>query len=715
MRAFVPAAVLVLLAAADAARPQPPAQAARVELVQIDVVVTDAQGRLVHDLGQDDFQVLEDGKPQRVSLFAGAGVRPGASPGDLSDAGSAHPDEAPEKPGRSIAILVDDLHIDRGDAAYTRQALLALLADHVREGDNVGLFTTSPPGVVENLTQDRSRLRVAIENLGFRELAIEKPSGSQLTPAQAELVLRGDPSALKLGARTMLDDANSGFSDSVRNRVPGLGFTPAGIDPEEKAAAEEVQRQARAVLAEVLRFSVATLSRTDSILRGLAALPGRKLCILVSGGFLVGAGTSDERTRELMGVVDAATRSGTVLYALDVHGLSSRTSDAAIAGKAALPGLDTTVNRQSEMLYRTTLDTIARDTGGFVVRATNDLATGLGRMMQDNEAYYLMAYAPTNLKRDGKFRRIDVRIAGHRDYGVRTRRGYFAPDDRRPDSTGAPVPTLAAAGPAPSLPRGVEEAEARALLSDPLPPSGLPTRVAADYVDLPPAGPQAVVLGTVDLSALRWEQAEGRHRASMEMVGGVYDAEGKLFGAPFARRVELDLGEREYERAREDGLQFQQQVALPPGRYQVRFVARETRFTQSGGSADWLEIPDLADRKLAMSSVFLSTAGGSLRSVQARRRFKRTENLLFQFYVYNAPEASDRDVVFQAQIWTGQKLVAASKPRPVALERKDTVPLPESNGMGLETLTAGAYELRVLVVDRKTGAAARRALDFTVE
>jgi len=130
-----------------------------------------------------------------------------------------------------------------------------------------------------------------------------------------------------------------------------------------------------------------------------------------------------------------------------------------------------------------------------------------------------------------------------------------------------------------------------------------------------------------------------------------------------------------------------------------------------------------------MSSVFVSSStpppsgpqapegGDTIRSMQAARNFKRSEKLFFQFYVYNVVRdaTSAHDVVFQAQIKAGEKLVGASKPRPVALETKDGTPLPETNEMGLDALTPGPYELRVLVVDRTTNVSVQRTLDFTVE
>jgi hypothetical protein len=99
------------------------------------------------------------------------------------------------------------------------------------------------------------------------------------------------------------------------------------------------------------------------------------------------------------------------------------------------------------------------------------------------------------------------------------------------------------------------------------------------------------------------------------------------------------------------------------------------------------------------------------------RRFRRSETLFFQLYVYNPKrdDAGHGDVVLQAQVRSATRLVAATQALPAALASRDGAPLPETNGIPLESLEPGSYELRVVVVDRKAGATVDRRLDFAVE
>jgi len=224
-----------------------------------------------------------------------------------------------------------------------------------------------------------------------------------------------------------------------------------------------------------------------------------------------------------------------------------------------------------------------------------------------------------------------------------------------------------------------------------------------------------------------WQDRQGLHHALVEIVGGIYDASGAPVGLPFGKRAALDLTGGELDRVVRSGLHYQELVPLPPGRYEVRLVAHERGADLKGGARQWVEIPDLSAGALAVSSLFLSSsapavgengsaAEESLRDAHTLRRFKRGQSLYFQVYVYNPMRDEKRasDVVLQAQIRSGSRLVAASKPQPTTLQVQNGIPMPETNGMPLD-FEAGTYELRVVVVDRKANVTASRSVDFTVE
>ncbi len=700
--------------------------AVQAEIVRLDVVVTDAKGTPVLDLDRGDFEVLEDGKPQSVTNFEPAHPAAPSAPTPTASEGPAEPDGPT---GNQIVILIDDLHLARETVEPTKQALLRFVAEQVAAEDELGLVTTSAPGSLQPLTRNRTAIRDAIGRVSSREPGMAAARGPQMSPAQAELILRGDQSALRLAARGLMDEPGSTLTaGSPRATVEATdGATPAGLDTGEKAAAREAQREATAVLAGALRFSEMTLGVVEGVLRGLAPLPGRKACLLVSDGFLVGKGTSEERTGALRQVTDAATRSGAVVYTLDARGLAPLGADASVSGPAMDPGLRERVSRLGREESRETLLLLARDTGGLTVRDTDDVGTGLGRMRADNASFYLLAYEPTNAKRDGRFRKLEVRLPRRPGLTVRTRAGYLAPDDRKPGAKAAQRarPVLPLLGGAP--PAGLSEAAVREALGAPVPEHGVPVLVAADYLDLPPEGPQAIVQVQVAVTGLRWQMAGDRRKTSVEILGGVYDANGSPVGQPFGKSFALDLDAAEYRKAAEEGLRYAHRLSLGPGRYEVRVVAREPAQAPLGGARQGVEVPDLGTKKLTLSSLFVSAASGAgpgtaagpetARDAQLVRRFKQTDTLYFQLYVYNvlADAAGATDAVLQAQIRSGKDTIAASKPWAVTLQQQDGVPLPQSNGMSLESLARGDYELRVVVVDRKADVTAYRSVAFSVE
>lgn len=724
--AAVPLAVAALLAPrADAQQTVVPVQA---EVVQLDAVVTDADGRPVRGLRLEDFQLLEDGKPQRLTHFAAAGgeVPSAPSPGDLPPPERAEPEVETGAP-RRIVIVVDDLHIALRGLDDTKTALRRLLDEGTSPSDEIALVTTSG-GVVHQLTRDRAVVKAAVSRLQTREATVAPARGSGLTPEQAALILRGDSSAVDLATGSIVSEPGSlyaGASPQAALSAPPGEAGAAGVvgvtsEARDSAAGKEIRRQAAAVLAEALRFSSATVSVLEDVVRGLAPHPGRKVCILVSDGFLDGSGTRDEQAVDLRRVIDAATRSGTVVYTLDAGGLSSG-ADAGAAGLAVAPGLEQRVHRKTEQLLGETLTALAVSTGGFRVRGTNDLADGLRRMIDDNAAYYVLAYEPDATRRDGRFRKIELRVSGRRDYRVRTRAGYFAPDDRKREARTKALPP-AAAGAVTTL----DDRAARVALAEARDarPTSLPVRLSADYVALDATGPQVIVNAHVDLARAAWTDGPGRRRADVEVVGGLYDAQGAPVGPVFGRQAAVEVAIRDHPRALAQGLTYRHVVPLPPGRYEVRLLARQPGGGLAGLASQSVEVPDLAARALTLSGVFLAASGtqevaaaDAIRA-QAVRRFRRESSIDFQVYAYNVTDADAQaaEAVLQAQVWSpGGQTLAASRPVPLRLERKDGTVLPETNTIGLAGLEPGAYELRVVVVDRKANQTATRRLDFAIE
>ena len=578
-------------------------------MVRLDVVVTDPDGKVVRELAASDFEVREDGKPQRILHFV-LGAR--SATGVLPTPGLGAPTEAPAAAGlgRHIVIVFDDLHISESSLPYARDALGRFVREFTSDEDSVALLATSAGGVLQQLTRDRASLDQAVRSLTSRDASVGRGRGGHAEcgrgragharpvrrhPARGEHA-DGRPGHRRGGAHgpTLV---GRGRTSSSAQTGPGSVGDIASLNQREFYE-KEAQRLAAPVLAEALHFSSATLSTLDQVLRQLSGAPGRKICLLVSDGFYLGRGTDQDRTRDLQRVIDAATRSGAVVYTLDARGLAgAEWREASTRSVDAPPGLVQSVGAQAQQLKAESLAALADGTGGFLVKGSNDLDRGLKRVLSDNEAYFLLAYEPTNTKRDGRFRKIDVRLPSHPTLTVRSRKGYLAPDDKAPQRP-----------PAASSIYLFDESEARAALDSVPPAGGTEVELATAFVDLPPAGPQAIVSAHVGLDRLEWRKAGKVEHSTLEILGGLYDAAGAPVGSTFGKRADLDLAPDAAKRARASGLEYQYAIPLRPGTYEVRLLARDGLRRTLGGGRERIEVPDLAGKKLALSSVFLSSS-----------------------------------------------------------------------------------------------------------
>jgi hypothetical protein len=340
------------------------------------------------------------------------------------------------------------------------------------------------------------------------------------------------------------------------------------------------------------------------------------------------------------------------------------------------------------------------------------------KFIKDTETYYVLAYEPTNTARDGSFRRIEVRLPGLSGLKVRTRSGYYAPDDRRAAEVGAATEEQA---------RRLEQrlAEMRSALVSLAPLTAIPVRLSADFLSLDGSSMQLMVTGSVDVSTLPFARLPDRRQATIETAALVYDEAGAVAATLETERTAMNVTDADYSQLVKGGLTYQRSVALPPGRYEVRLAAREDATGVAGSAWKRLEIPNVASGRMTLSSLFLLKDGGRpaspdappvLGSVQAFPYFRRTESLYVQLCAYNPKrDASGAiDVVAQSEVLRGGAVLATAAPQPMA-EGEPRGTVPHTARVGLQQFEPGDYELRVTVTDRNANTMVSRAVGFTVE
>ena len=337
----------------------------------------------------------------------------------------------------------------------------------------------------------------------------------------------------------------------------------------------------------------------------------------------------------------------------------------------------------------------------------------------------MLAYEPTNTNHDGGFRRIEVRLPNRRALRVRTRSGYFAPDDRRARATAAAIEDQT---------RRAEQrrTEMTTALRALAPLTAIPVRLSAEFVSLDGGEGQVLVAGDVDVATLPFVRLGERRQATVEAVAVVNREEGEAAATLETERTAMNLTEADYESMKRNGLPYRRTIALPPGRYQVRLAVREDATGLLGSAWRWVDVPDLSANRLALSGLFLlkedgastaasgapaaSDAAPPLRSVQGRPRFDRTESLYVQLYAYGPKRDATGacELVAQAEVLRNGAVLATAAPELMTPDAPGT-PVLHLSRIRLQRFAPGDYQLRITVTDRKAGAAVARSVPFTVE
>lgn len=183
-------------------------------------------------------------------------------------------------------------------------------------------------------------------------------------------------------------------------------------------------------------------------------------------------------------------------------------------------------------------------------------------------------------------------------------------------------------------------------------------------------------------------------------------------------------------------MNYRKPVTLNPGLYQIRIAVREESTGRIGSASSWIEVPDIAKKKLTLSSIILlpgkiaepltpRTGGDSVPNQAARkrparvsRRFHRGDHLDFHVEIYNAhlDDRGSGKLSVRKQIFSGSKLINISSFDAVpTTDTRDGEPIPYAARLSLASFPPGEYELRLEVVDAGSKTTAFRSMNFTVE
>jgi len=419
LRAALVPGCLVLFSCSIAATQQPaPAQDAPYQLqvevnrVLVPVVVRDKQGRVVTDLKQEDFQVFDNDKPRPFSGFTVQ--QRGASSTALSK--PANPSKTPASAAPSPAVqaltsghryllfLFDDMHLTFEDMARAKKAAASTLAAALAVGDMSAVVSTSGK-TNSGLTNDPAKLQAAIAALQPRALMKSDVTDCpKLDYYQADLMQNKNDANAKAEAVQQVFRCSPGLDPKTD--------TPMAERLADSAATRVVNLGRQDALATYLTFG--------QFVKAMASLPGERSLVLVSPGFL--PLEQDALTQESR-LIDQAAQANVTISALDARGLytTNITAGEQVIGDPQYQG---EIRRQSMSRAETAMGELADGTGGNFFHNSNDLDSGLKSVAMPPECIYLLELPLDNIKQNGSYHRLKVKV--NRDgLEVQARRGYY--------------------------------------------------------------------------------------------------------------------------------------------------------------------------------------------------------------------------------------------------------------------------------------------------
>ena len=505
---------------------------ATARLIQLNVIVEDKKGKPVENLKQGDFTLLDNGKPQAISLFSTESLRPG---GNTSATGNAKSEPAPnvfgnrvrhadETPGSVTVILFDALNTSFTDQAYARTQILAFLRQ-LQPQDHVAIYLlTKQLTVINEFTQDSKSLLQAIARFqAFPSLLLTDSSQAYVTAADTGLL---DPKAGQHLAN-MINDMNSKLSDvSDLNRM---------------------QITAQAI---------------EAIANHVAGIPGRKNLVWVSGSFPVSISfDSNENSPvdtqsqnfmpELERVARALNQSNLAIYPVDARGLltpSEFDTSNAHPFSASSPAINTGVGQDEQV----TMNVLAERTGGRAFHNTNDIQGAIRRTLSESRFTYLVGFYPDHGSWNGQFHELKLRVKKS-GFVLRYRKGYFALPDP-PDTAEEAHYALQAAmwSPVDATSLGIQ---ARILTID----------TAARKLDL---------RVNLDASQLRFDQLNGKHTGNIDAIY-LQLGSGDAVEAADPLSYNLDLSEKDYQEILHRGYELRAPLLIRPTTTTLRILVRD--------------------------------------------------------------------------------------------------------------------------------------------
>jgi VWFA-related protein len=533
-----------------ASRDEPTTFKVNVKLVVVRAVVRDAQGHAVGNLRQEDFQVFDKGKPQVISQFEVE--QPGALSAkafqrSAEDVASEPPSEGlnPTQkvqglPERFVAYMFDDVHLEFGDLARTRAAAERHFST-LRPTDRAAIFTTSGLNILD-FTDDRAKLHEALVRLQPHPISSQRSDCPEISYYQADLIMnKNDPYATQLALQEAL-----GCLPTNAQGAP-LG-SPAAL----------VNGVSASVLAAGDHETNISLGLLKQVVQVISRMPGQRSIVLASPGFI--APRMEYESNE---IVDRAVRSQVIINTLDARGLyvvmpygdASHQPANPLGSDHAPPAGKTLILSAAASAQDDLLAVLADSTGGIFFHNNNDFDEGFRRLAEAPEYSYVLAFVPQNLKLDGSFHTLKVKLKNPQKLTLQARRGYYAPKHFADPNEEAK-----------------QEIEDATFSQEEL--HNLPVKLHTQFFKASDNAAKLVVLAQVDVRHLHFRKVEGRNDNVLTCVSALFNRNGNFIQG-MQKTLTMHLKDETLEHKLTAGITLKTSFDVKPGSYLVRLVVRD--------------------------------------------------------------------------------------------------------------------------------------------
>jgi VWFA-related protein len=522
------------------------------DLVLVNVTVRDKSGNFVRNLRAEDFTILEDNKPQKVSSF----------------------------------------DVENVDALATQDVAQAKALPSPSSQQALPTATTASAAKAADQFKDRRLIVLFFDLSAMEPDEIDRAITSAEHYVDAQMAPADLVSIVSLGSSLLVNQDFTSDHELLKKQLQAFGEgSGQGFEEGTTGTTEGTPDTGQPFTADDTEYNIFNTDRRLEALRSVAeklsSLQQKKSLIYFSSGM---DRTGIENQSELRAATNAAVRANLAIYTMDLRGLQAlvaggEAQNASLRGTSAYSGQSMINALNSNFTTQETLVTLASDTGGRAFLDSNDFSQVFKGVQQDTSTYYLLGYRSTNSARDGRYRRISVKVRVP-DVKIDYRRGYYAPADYQHST------------------KEDKELQLQEELASELPATDLPLYLGAAYFRMEANKFFIPISLVVPGSQIPFTRSSDRDKATLDVIGVVLDSEHH----PVTRiRDTVKLAVNTSSEVHKKNVQYDTGLSLPPGKYHLKFVVRENQTGLMGSFETDLDVPDLKSQPLKMSSIVLAS------------------------------------------------------------------------------------------------------------